>query len=362
MPVTDMPATTGCAPREVAEFVAALPKVELHLHLIGAAPPETVLALARRHPDGGVPAEPEALRAFSEFTSFPHFLDVYREVNLLVRTGADVVTLIDGLAARLAASRVRYAEVQVTSAWNRKAGIAPADLAHALTDGRALARERHGVELGWIFDSDGLLGLEGMDETLRFAIEHRPEGTVGVGLGGAEAGVRRADFAPAFRAAREAGLHSNPHAGETTGPGEVWSAVRDLGADRVGHGIASARDPELMAYLAGHGIALEVCPTSNVCTGAVPALDRHPLPALLAAGVPVTLATDDPGMFNTDLNREYLLCHEHFGLGPGQLADIARTGARVAFCPAETRDAILAEIDRAAKLDRAAEPVGEGAP
>jgi aminodeoxyfutalosine deaminase len=347
MPLTDKPAADE-ATRDVAEFVAALPKVELHLHLIGAAPPETVLALARRHPDGGVPTEPGALRRYYEFTGFRHFLDVYREVNMLVRTGADVVTLIDGLAARLAASRVRYAEVQVTSTWNRRAGIAPADLAHALTDGRALARERHGVELGWIFDGDALLGPDGMEETLAFALGHRPDGTVGLGLGGTEAGVRRADFGPAFRAAREAGLHSAPHAGETTGPGEVWAAVRDLGAERIGHGIASAADPELMAYLATHGVALEICPTSNVCTGAVPSLDRHPLPALLAAGVPVTLATDDPGMFGTDLNREYLLAHERFGLGPGELADIARTGARVAFCPAETRDAILAGIDQAA--------------
>ncbi|MGH3160164.1 MAG: adenosine deaminase [Streptosporangiaceae bacterium] len=333
-------------------FVAALPKVELHLHLIGAAPPETVLALARRHPDGGVPTEPEALRRFYEFTSFPHFLEVYREVNLLVRTGDDVVTLIDGLAARLAASRVRYAEVQVTSTSNRRAGIAPADLAHALTDGRVLARERHGVELGWIFDGDALLGVDGLEETLAFAVEHRPDSTVGLGLGGTEARVRRADFAPAFRAAREAGLHSLPHAGETTGPDEVWAAVRELGAERIGHGIAAATDPELMAYLAGHDIALEVCPTSNVCTGAVPALDQHPLRVLLAAGVPVTLATDDPGMFHTDLNREYRLCHERFGLGAGELAEIARTGARAAFCPAGLRAAILAEIDEVAGPDR----------
>jgi len=339
---------TDDAPGDVAGFVAALPKVELHLHLIGSAPPQTVLALARRHPDGGVPTDPEALRKYYEFTDFPHFLDVYREVNMLVRTGADVVTLVDGLAARLAASRVRYAEVQVTSVWNRRAGIAPADLAHALTDGRVLARERHGVGLGWIFDSDALLGAEGMAQTLAFALDHRPEGTVALGLGGAEAGIRRADFKAAFRAAREAGLHSDPHAGETTGPQEVWAAVRDLGAERIGHGIASAADPELMAYLAAHGIALEVCPSSNVCTGAVPGLDQHPLPALLAAGVQVTLATDDPGMFGTDLNREYRLCHERFGLGRDELADIARTGARVAFCPAPVRDAILAEIDQVA--------------
>ena len=107
----------------MAQFIAALPKTELHLHLVGSAAPETVLTLARRHPDGGVPTEPEALRQFYAFTSFPHFLDVYARVNLLVRTGADVLTLLGGLAAQLRANQVRYAEVQVTPVRNRMAGI-----------------------------------------------------------------------------------------------------------------------------------------------------------------------------------------------------------------------------------------------
>jgi Adenosine deaminase len=154
---------------DMTQFVAGLPKVELHLHLVGSAAPETVLALARRHPDGGVPTEPEPLRRFYAFTGFPHFLDVYAQVNLLVRTGADVVTLIDGLAAQLAAATVRYAEVQVTPVRNRMAGISFDDLAPALTDGRTLALERHGVELGWIFDADAALGPPGAAETVAFA-------------------------------------------------------------------------------------------------------------------------------------------------------------------------------------------------
>lgn len=162
---------------DVAEFVAVLTKVELHLHLVGSASPETVLALARRHPDGGVPAEPEALRRFYAFTGFPHFLDVYARVNLLVRTGTDVVTLLDGLAAQLAACQVRYAEVQVTPVRDRMAGISFDDLAHGLADGRTLARERHGVELGWIFEADAALGPPGAAETVAFAVGHRPEGT-----------------------------------------------------------------------------------------------------------------------------------------------------------------------------------------
>jgi len=333
---------------EITRFVAALPKTELHLHLVGSAAPETVLTLARRHPDGGVPTGPAALREFYAFTSFAHFLDVYARVNLLVRTGGDVLTLLDGLAAQLSANQVRYAEVQVTAVRNRMAGISYPDLASALADGRALARDRHQVELAWIFDADAALGPPGAAETADFAVRYRPEGTVGFGLAGPEAGVHRADFAPAFRAARNAGLHSAPHAGETVGPGEVWAAVHDLGAERIGHGIGAAADPALLAYLARHSVALEVCPTSNVCTGAVPSLREHPLPALLAAGVPVTLATDDPGMFQTSLNGEYLRCHRELGLTAADLAALARAGARAAFCPEATRRAILAEIEQLA--------------
>jgi aminodeoxyfutalosine deaminase len=335
------------SPSPVAAFVAALPKVELHLHLVGSASLDTVLALARRHPDGGVPTDRDELRRFYAFTDFPHFLDVYMRVNLLVSTGADVVTLLDGLAAELATRAVRYAEVQVTPVRNRMAGIGYAELAAALTDGKALARERHGVELGWVFDADATLGPAGAEETVDFAVGHRPEGTVGIGLGGPEIGIRRADYAPAFHRARAEGLHSVPHAGETVGPEEVWAAVTQLGAERIGHGIGSAGDPRLLEHLAEHGIPLEVCPTSNLRTGAVRAIEEHPLPALLAAGVPVTLATDDPGMFHTDLNAEYQLCHDVFGLKIAELADIARTGARAAFCPTALRDEMLKAIAEA---------------
>ena len=335
------------SPSSVAAFVAALPKVELHLHLVGSASLDTVLALARRHPGGGVPTDRDELRRFYAFTDFPHFLTVYHRVNQLVTTGADVVTLLEGLAAELALRNARYAEVQVTPVRNRMAGISYADLAAALADGRALARERHGVELGWVFDADATLGPAGAEETVDFAVGYRPEGTVGIGLGGPEVGVRRADFAPAFRRAVAAGLHSLPHAGETVGPDEVWAAVTELGAERIGHGIGAAGDPRLLEHLAERGIPLEVCPISNLRTGAVRDVAEHPLPALVAAGVPVTLATDDPGMFHTDLDAEYLLCHEAFGMGIAELADIARTGARAAFCSRELRDEILTEIDRA---------------
>jgi aminodeoxyfutalosine deaminase len=157
--------------------------------------------------------------------------------------------------------------------------------------------------------------------------------------------VDRSLFKPYFDKARAAGLHSVPHAGETTGPETVWDALRDLGAERIGHGIASARDPRLMAYLAEHGIPLEVCPTSNVRTRAVGSLAEHPLPALVAAGVPVTINSDDPPMFGTTLEEEYAVAARLLGLDAAGVADLARAAVTASFQPPAGKSALLTAID-----------------
>lgn len=329
------------------DYVSSLPKVELHVHLVGSASVDTVLELARRHPDRDVPTDRDALVAFYDFTDFAHFIDVYIKVTRLVTSGTDITALVDGLAADLARNAVRYAEVTVTPSSHLLLGIEPDELAESLTAGRAVARERHGVDLAWVFDIAGSLGYDQGIATAEWVLRHRPDGTVGFGLGGNEVGVPRSMFRDPFDMARDGGLHLLPHAGETTGPETIWSALRDLNAERIGHGTSAVTDLELLAHLAGEGIPLEVCPSSNIRTRAVRSLAEHPLPRLLEAGVPVTLATDDPGMFHTDLNREYLLCHEHFGLGRSELADLARAGVRAAFCAAERKSALLAEIDAA---------------
>src|SRR5439155_5634462 len=146
------------------------------------------------------------------------------------------------------------------------------------------------------------------------ALRVQPPALVSLGLGGPEAGVGRAQFAGHFAQARAAGLHSVPHAGESTGPETIWDSINHLGAERIGHGIAAAGDPDLMRHLAEQGIALEVCPTSNLRTRSVPSLAEHPLPALVAAGVPVTINSDDPPMFGPTLNREYAVAARLPGL------------------------------------------------
>ena len=180
-----------------------------------------------------------------------------------------------------------------------------------------------GVEMAWCFDIPGEAGIPAAEVTLDAALRCRPAGLVSFGLGGPEIGVPRAQFKPYFDRARAAGLRSVPHAGESTGPATVWDAVRELGAERIGHGISAAQDPVLLDHLAQTGIVLEVCPTSNVCTRSVPSLGEHPLPALVAAGVTVTINSDDPPMFGTTLNQEYEVAADLLGLDAVGVAALA---------------------------------------
>jgi aminodeoxyfutalosine deaminase len=330
---------------DIEGFVAGLPKAELHVHLQGAASVATVLGLARRRPEVGVPTDEDQLRAFYAFRDFAHFIEVYIAVSQLVRTADDVQALVVGLGADLRAVQVRYAEVTVTPDSHLLMGIAPDALAGALDAGRVQVLEQYGVELAWVYDIPGELGLESGLRTIDWVERYRPPGSVGFGLGGPEVGVPRAQFEQVFRRARDLGLHSVPHAGETTGPATIRDSLDHLGAVRIGHGISAAQDAALLAELASRGVALEVCPWSNVRTRAVPSIEAHPLPQLLDAGVRVTLNTDDPGMFDTDLNREYVTAHRVFGLDQSALADLARRSVEVSFAGAATRARLLAEID-----------------
>jgi aminodeoxyfutalosine deaminase len=326
------------------EYISALPKVELHVHLVGSAAVDTVLALAARHPSAGVPTDRDELARFYEFRDFDHFLRVYWAVQSMLRDRDDIHILVAGLAGELARQNVRYAEVTVTPFNHLVDGMPGDELLAGLASGRAAARAEHGVELAWVFDIPGEKGVEAGRETLAFALGERPDGLVAFGLGGPEVGVGRALFAPFFTAAREAGLHSVPHAGETTGPATVWSAVHDLGAERIGHGTSAAADPALLAYLAEHEIALEVCPTSNVRTGQVPSVAAHPVRRLLDHGVVVTLNTDDPPMFGATLEGEYLAVASTLGLRPEEVAALAANGVRSSFLPAARKAELLAEI------------------
>ncbi|WP_079251792.1 adenosine deaminase [Streptomyces sp. MP131-18] len=330
---------------DLTAFIAALPKAELHVHHVGSASPRIVAELAARHPDTSVPKDPEALAEYFTFRDFAHFIELYISVVDLIREAEDIRLLTYEVARDLARQQVRYAELTVTPHTSVKRGIPDVAFMEAIEDARTAAERDFGVVLRWCFDIPGELGLPAAEETARMACELRPEGLVAFGLAGPEIGWPRPQFKPYFDRAIAEGLHSVPHAGETTGPETIRDALTALRAERIGHGISAARDPELMALLAERGIPLEVCPTSNVATRAVPSLAEHPLPALVAAGVTVTINSDDPPMFGTDLNNEYAVAARLLGLDAAGVAALAKNAVAASFLDGTGKARLNEEID-----------------
>ncbi|MBG6103621.1 aminodeoxyfutalosine deaminase [Micromonospora vinacea] len=331
---------------DLPTFIAGLPKVELHVHHVGSASPRIVAELAARHEGHTpVPADPDALASYFEFRDFAHFIEVYLSVVDLIRDPEDVWILTHEVARELARQQVRYAELTITPYSHVRRGIPAPAFCEAIEDARKRALADFGIELRWCLDIPGEAGLPAAEETLRIALDERPDGLVSFGLGGPEIGVPRPQFRQYFDQARAAGLRSVPHAGETTGPQTVWDALNELGAERIGHGISAAQDPQLLAYLAERQIGMEICPTSNVRTRAVATLDEHPLPQLVAAGLLVTINSDDPPMFGTTLNDEYAVAARLLGVGTEGLAGLARNAVTASFLDPTGKQRILDEID-----------------
>ena len=336
-------------------FIAGLPKAELHVHHVGSASMRIVGELAERHP-GTVPSEPEELRAFYEFRDFAHFIEVYLAVVDLIRTPEDVRLLTYEVAREMTAQSIRYAELTCTPYTSVRPdhdelGMPIEAYTEAIEDARVAAERDFGLVLRWIYDIPGEAGIPAADATLRYALDHGPSSLIGFGLGGPEIGVPRPQFQPHFDAARAAGLRSVPHAGETTGPQTIWDALQMLGAERIGHGTSAAQDPALLAHLAAEGIPLEVCPSSNIATRAVPSLDQHPIVAFRDAGVPITINSDDPPMFGTTLNNEYAIAADLLGLDRAGLADLATAAVDASFAPDEVKQRVAGEIADYANQD-----------
>jgi len=336
---------------QLEQFIRGLPKAELHVHHVGSASARIVSELAARHP-GTVPSDLEALKKFFEFRDFAHFVEVYLAVVALIRTPEDIHYLTYEIGREMATEQgLRYAELTCTpyTSVHRPddptVGMPIEAYTEAIETARVEAERDFGLVLRWIYDIPGEFGVPSADATLDYALNHRPEGLVGFGLGGPELGVPRPQFQPHFEQARAAGLHSVPHAGETTGPQTVWDSLTLLQAERIGHGTSSAQDHALLRHLAETGVPLEVCPSSNIATRAVSRLADHPIRAFRDAGVTVTVNSDDPPMFGTTLNREYAIAADLLGLDRAGLAELARTAVRASFAPEDVRSRVLGEID-----------------
>ncbi|GAB3270274.1 adenosine deaminase [Sinomonas notoginsengisoli] len=321
-----------------------LPKAELHLHVEGTLEPDLAFALAVRNGVDLPFASVEELRAAYRFTDLQSFLDLYYACMDVLRTREDFRDLAAAYLRRAAAEGVRHVELFFDAQAHTARGVPYADVIGGLQD--ALDAAAHlGVTGGLILCFLRDAPVEEAEEVWAEA-RTRPEALLGVGLDSAEVGNPAGRFAPIYAEARALGLHAVAHAGEEGGPEYVWDALRELGAERIDHGIRSLEDPELVRHLAEHGIPLTVCPFSNVRLRAVDRLADHPLPAMLAAGLHVTVNSDDPAYFGGYAGENLEAVAEEFGLSAAELGLLARNSVTASFASAERKGELLAEIER----------------
>jgi adenosine deaminase len=326
-------------------FIYAMPKVELHVHLEGAIQPATLLALAQRH-QVNLPADSVAgLREWYTFTDFAHFVEIYLAVSDCIRTPEDIELIAREFLASQAAQQIRYSEVTYTAFTHyHTKGLSFQDQLDALNRARAWAEAELDVTMRLIIDIPRMISPEEGELVAEWAIRGMSDGVVALGLGGPEEGHPPEKFVAAFERARAAGLPSVPHAGETVGPESIRGALRALHAIRIGHGVRCLEDTSLVAELRTRQIPLEVCPTSNVCLGVAPSLERHPLPRLLNAGLYVTINSDDPPMFNTTLTDEYLAIARTFELTAANLERLVLNAVRASLLPSTARTELEAQF------------------
>jgi aminodeoxyfutalosine deaminase len=338
-------------------FIQSLPKAELHLHLEGSVDPATLVELSRRY-NTPLPTEnnrydvtgsgdaltEEDVRRLYSYKDFNGFLMAFKAVTERLRSPEDYELVTYRLMQKLRQQNVMHAEVCVSIGVIRWRGQPVEPLFEGMERGRERGQRDFGVSLLWIFDAVRHFGAEAAAEVFNLAARLRDRNVVAVGIGGDEARGPAEWFRDLYKKAAASGLHLTAHAGETTGPESIWGAL-NIGAERIGHGLAAAQDPELLEVMAQKQVPVELCVSSNLRTGASPDLAEHPIKKFFEHGLMITLNTDDPAMFQTSLNREYEIAQHEFGFSEDHLRELARNSFEASFLPVEKKLRFLQQID-----------------
>jgi len=334
---------------DVPAWVRGLPKVELHLHLEGTILPETLLELSKRH--DAEPLTAEAARKLYLYENFLGFMDSFKQVSSRLKGPDDYELITYNMVRELAAQGVVHAEVYISFGiiyyW-KHAEVEP--FVEAIERGRARAEKDFGTTIYWLIDAVRHFGAAEAAKVFRKAAElrHQYPSIVGIGIGGDEARGSADLFRESYAEAKAAGLRLTAHAGETggreSGAASIWSAI-NIGAERIGHALAAQYDAELLEVLATRQIPLELNVTSNIRTGCCADFELHPIRDYFNAGLMVTLNSDDPPMFGSNLFEEYMLAHERFGFTLEQLRELAANAVEASFLPPERKLALLRRVE-----------------
>ena len=311
-----------------------VPKVELHLHLEGAIPLNALWELVQKY--GGEPSVPdlEALRHRFIFRDFPHFIDTWIWKNQFLREYEDFTFIAEAVARDQAGQNIRYAEVFFSAPDFARYGLKTQELARAIRKG---LERVPGIEVALVADLVRDFGPERAAITLAEVQEARDSGIIGIGIGGSEQLFPPGPFAKVYEKARQLGFHTTAHAGEVAGAESVWEAIRELKVERIGHGVRAAEDESLMDYLAAAKIPLEVCPLSNLRTGAVKSIDELPVRVFFERGLVFSVNSDDPKMFGNSLAGEYRLLHDFLGFSKDEIRFLILQGIRGSWLPEERK-------------------------
>lgn len=330
------------------DFLRRLPKAELHLHLEGTVTPETLVELSLRH--DGEPLTLAQAQAVYHYTDFTGFLMAFKAVTERLRTPEDFELITYRMLEKLSQQGVVHAEVYVSVGviyyWKR---VEFEPLFEGMERGRERAEKDFGITAYWIFDAVRHFGPEEAARVFRKAAELRPQypSIVGIGIGGDERRTGAEPFRELYAEAREAGLRLTAHAGESVGPEGIWGAI-NIGAERIGHGLTAIQDPELMDVLAERQIPIEICISSNIRTGCCMQLADHPVKSYFDSGLMITLNSDDPAMFESDLENEYLIAQADFGFTEEHLRELAANSIEASFLPPGRKIALLQQIEQTA--------------
>jgi len=332
---------------DITAFIRRLPKAELHLHLEGAILPATLVELSARHDARPLTtAEAEALYQFTDFTGF---LNAFKAVTAQLITPEDYELAVWRMMEHLAAQGVVHAEVFISVGviyhWRDHDSTAFEPIFAGLERARERAERELGLSLYWIFDAVRHFPVEEAARVFRKAAELKPAhpSIIGIGLGGDERRTGSEPFRDLYAQAAQAGLRLTNHAGETTGPEAIWEALA-IGSERIGHALSALQDSVLVQELKVRSTPLELCPTLNLRTGVCPSFAAHPLRPLFDLGLMVTLNSDDPAFFGSDLANEYLLANTEQGFARDELRQLAANSIRSSFLPAEAKSMWLARI------------------